>query len=48
MFGILIQYNYDGDEGAWMAAVEEFVAAIDADPALAGKFSYRVNIADYR
>ena len=45
MFGILIQYNYDGDEGAWMAAVEEFTAAIDADPALAGKFSYRVNIA---
>ena len=45
MFGILIQYDYDGDEGEWMAAVEGFVAAIDADPALRGKFSYRTNIA---
>ncbi|MBT7664936.1 MAG: hypothetical protein HN608_08420, partial [Rhodospirillaceae bacterium] len=45
MFGILIQYDYDGDEGPWLAAAEEFVAAIDADPALHGKFSYRVNVA---
>ncbi len=45
MFGILIQYNYDGDEGEWMTAVEAFVGAVDADPALRGKFSYRVNIA---
>jgi len=45
MFGILIQYNYDGDEGEWLTAVEEFVAAVDADPALRGKFSYRVDIA---
>jgi hypothetical protein len=45
MFGILIQYDYDGDEGSWMAAVEEFVGAVDADPALRGKFAYRFNIA---
>jgi len=45
MHGILIQYNYDGDEGTWLAAMEDFVAAIDADPALRGKFSYRVNVA---
>ena len=45
MFGILIQYNYDGDESAWLSAVEEFVTSIDADPALRGKFAYRVNIA---
>jgi hypothetical protein len=45
MHGILIQYDYDGDEAAWLAAVEDFVAAIDNDTALHGKFSYRVNIA---
>jgi len=45
MFGILIQYDYSGDEGDWRSAVEQFVGAIDADPALAGKFEYRVNIA---
>jgi quinol monooxygenase YgiN len=45
MFGILIQYNYEGDEATWKAAVTEFVSNIDADPALSGKFSYQVNIA---
>jgi len=45
MFGILIQYDYDGDEAAWKAAVTEFTDQIDADPALRGKFSYQVNIA---
>ncbi len=45
MFGILIQYDYDGDEGPWLAAVEDFVTAIDGDEELRGKFSYRVNIA---
>jgi len=44
MFGILIQYDYDGDEAPWLAAVEEFVTSIDADPALKGQFNYRVNI----
>lgn len=43
MFGILIQYDYVGDEGEWMAACEAFVAAIDADPDLTGKFSYRIS-----
>ena len=43
MYGILIQYDYDGDEGEWMAACEAFVSAIDADPRLKGKFSYRIN-----
>ncbi len=45
MYGILIQYDYDGDEAAWLSAAEDFVAAIDNDPVLRGKFSYRVNIA---
>ncbi len=42
MFGILIQYDYDGDEAPWLAAIEAFVTAIDADPDLRRKFSYRV------
>lgn len=45
MNGILIQYDYSGDETPWQAAVEEFISKIDADPSLRGKFSYNVNIA---
>ncbi len=45
MDGILIQYDYSGDEVPWRAAVEEFTGEIDADPVLKGKFSYRVSIA---
>ncbi len=45
MAGILIQYDYNGDEGPWQTAVESFVRNIDADPRLKGRFSYQVNIA---
>ena len=45
MFGILIQYDYSGDEAPWQAAIDSFVSQIDADPALRGKFSYQVNVA---
>ncbi len=45
MFGILIEYDYDGDETAWKSAVTDFVNNIDADPVLRGNFSYQVNIA---
>ena len=45
MFGILIQYDYSGDEADWKSAVDQFVGAINADAALQGKFEYRVNIA---
>ncbi len=43
-YGILIQYAYSGDETPWKAATEAFVAAIDADDRLRGRFSYQVNV----
>ena len=45
MEGILIRYEFDGDEAAWRSAVDSFVAGIDADPELRGGFSYSVNVA---
>ena len=41
--GILIQYEYSGDEAAWRAAVDAFVAAVQADDEVNGDFSYVVN-----
>ncbi|MFW8635004.1 hypothetical protein [Cribrihabitans pelagius] len=46
MRGITITYAYSGDEDAWRQATSEFIAAIDADPAAAGKFTYQVAVAD--
>jgi len=45
MEGILIRYDYDGDEAAWRSAVNGFVTKIDADPEVRGGFSYSVNVA---
>ncbi len=45
MDGILIQYDYSGEEAPWQSAVEKFTSEIDADPVLKGNFSYRVSIA---
>ena len=45
MEGILIRYEFDGDESAWRSAVDSFVAGIDADPELRSGFSYSVNVA---
>lgn len=42
--GISIRYQYDGDETAWQRAVDAFIEAIDADPDVAGKFSYAVSV----
>ena len=41
-FGILIEYELSGDEAAWRQAVDAFIANIDADPRLEGRFSYHV------
>lgn len=46
MRGITITYQYDGDEAEWKAAINTFIAAIDNDPAAAGKFTYQVAVAD--
>ncbi len=43
MFGIVIEYDFSGDEAAWQAAVDTFMAGIDADDRLKGRFSYQVN-----
>ena len=46
MRGITITYEYDGPEEEWRAAMDAFIAAIDGDPDVAGKFTYQVAVAD--
>lgn len=46
MRGITITYAYDGDEENWREVTKVFIAAIDADPVAAGKFTYQVAVAD--
>ncbi len=43
MFGIVIDYNFSGDEAAWREAIDTFLGHIDADDRLKGRFSYQVN-----
>lgn len=42
MDGILIQYEYGGDESRWQAVMETFILAVETDPDLKGKFTYSV------
>ena len=44
MPGILIEYDYSGDEAAWQNAVNAFVENIEGDTRLTGRFSYQVNV----
>ncbi len=44
MPGILIEYDYSGDEAAWQDAVNTFIANVGNDARLQGRFSYQVNI----
>ena len=38
----LIKYRFqNGSEEAWHSDIAEFIAALDGDPALQGKISYR-------
>jgi quinol monooxygenase YgiN len=46
MRGITITYKYSGDEDNWQTAVSDFIAAIDNDPEVVGKFTYQVAVAD--
>jgi quinol monooxygenase YgiN len=46
MRGITISYKYAGPEEAWLAAVDDFVMALDDDPEVTGKFNYQVAVAD--
>ena len=45
MLGIVIEYDYDGDEAVWQDAVDTFVGHLGADERLKGKLSYQVNVA---
>ena len=42
MQGIVIRYNYDGDEARWRSVTEAFIRAIGDDGAVRGKFRYTV------
>lgn len=46
MRGITITYTYSGDEAVWQNAISDFIAAIDSDPEIVGKFTYQVATAD--
>jgi hypothetical protein len=46
MRGITITYQYSGPEPEWRAAIDAFIAAIDNDPQIAGRFTYQVAVAD--
>lgn len=45
MFGIVIKYDYSGDETDWLTAVDTFISNINEDARLKGRFSYQVNVA---
>lgn len=44
MFGIVIEYQYSGDESKWREAIDNFISQINADDKLKGRFSYQVNV----
>lgn len=46
MRAITISYTYTGDEATWRAAIDAFIAAVDADPAASGRFVYQVAVGD--
>ncbi len=46
MRSITITYQYDGDESVWRTAIDGFIAALNGDAEIAGKFSYQVSVAD--
>ena len=43
MHGITIIYEFSGDEARWESAVADFVAAVNNDAAVRGKFNYTVH-----
>jgi len=42
MAGIVIEYDYAGDEAAWEQSVDSFIAAVNADAEVSSDFSYMV------
>ncbi len=43
MHEISIRYEFSGNETEWEAAISAFIAAVNNDAEIAGKFHYRVN-----
>ena len=43
MFGIVIDYDFSGDEADWQKVMDSFIGNINADDRLKGRFSYMVN-----
>jgi hypothetical protein len=43
---ITIWYDYAGPEEEWRRLVGDFIAGINGDPEIAGKFTYQVTTAD--
>ena len=43
-YGIVIEYDYSGDEAEWQQAIDTFTGKIDADQRLQVRFSYQVNV----
>lgn len=46
MRSITITYQYDGPEADWRETVETFVAAVNADNRISGRFVYQIAVAD--
>lgn len=46
MRSITISYKYSGPEEKWRGVIDAFIAAINADEAVAGRFIYQVAVAD--
>ncbi|MAF48985.1 MAG: hypothetical protein QF393_03420 [Rhodospirillales bacterium] len=46
MFGIVIEYDFSGDEAEWQEAIDTFTGQIDADDRLRGRFSYQCNVSN--
>ncbi len=45
MQGIIVRYDYSGDEARWRAVVGDFISAISDDPEARGRFRYTVTVA---
>jgi hypothetical protein len=45
---ITIRYKFSGPEDQWRVVVGDYIAALDGDPDVAGKFTYQVATADDR
>jgi quinol monooxygenase YgiN len=45
---ITLRYKFSGPEDEWRKMAGDFIAAVDADAEVAGKFTYQVSVADDR